>query len=362
MGQHCPCASVRDRSGALFGSPPLQHAHRIRLDVAIEDSPTSDNLLVFRSNFKGFHKVDNVSQLYSFEKVIGAGVFGKVYEATHLAARQKCALKVISKARMSEDRVHEDLLKQELAALERISHPYIVRVMDLFEDDQSIYVALELLPHGNLIQVLSKIRKCGASFTERDAANLVWQMLLAVSYVHEAGMIHRDIKMENVMVDMRPSKGDPNSADMVCKLSDFGFACMADTVDDHLSCGTPLYMAPEMIEANGYDQKVDIWSLGVIVFAMLTSTFPFNARNKQLIFAQILSKKTEPAYGLLEKYWDGGQLVKDFVRRCLDKNPRSRWSAQELLEHPWLQAMVDETHLDNVQLVDTGLALFKFKS
>mmetsp|Transcript_4814 Transcript_4814/g.6364 ORF Transcript_4814/g.6364 Transcript_4814/m.6364 type:complete len:108 (+) Transcript_4814:527-850(+) len=107
-------------------------------------------------------------------------------------------------------------------------------------------------------------------------------MLLAVNYVHEEGLIHRDIKMENVMVDLQPSSGETASADIVCKLSDFGFACMAGQSKDEeqLSCGTPLYMAPEMIEANGYDQKVDVWSLGVIVFAMLTSTFPFNARNK----------------------------------------------------------------------------------
>ena len=110
---------------------------------------------------------------------------------------------------------------------------------------------------------------------------------MAISYVHKAGVIHRDIKLENVMVDLQPTKGEPTVADIVCKLTDFGFACL-DTPgleEPNISCGTPVYMAPEMVKGGSYDQKVDIWSLGCIVFAILTSQFPFNARNKQLIFA-----------------------------------------------------------------------------
>ena len=100
-------------------------------------------------------------------------------------------------------------------------------------------------------------------------------MLLAISYMHKTGLIHRDLKMENIMIDLRKSN-EPSMADIICKLSDFGFACLAETTsDENMLCGTPKYMAPEMVAGKQYDQKVDIWSLGVIVFAMLTSTFPF---------------------------------------------------------------------------------------
>ena len=150
---------------------------------------------------------------------------------------------------MQKDPVLASLLKQELAVLERVSHPYIVRVLDLFEDNQFIYVAQELLPQGNLLQVLTKIKRAGASFTERDVASLVRQMLLAVSYVHEAGLIHRDLKMENVMVDLQPTRGESTMTDIVCKITDFGFACLAQPGlrENNITCGTPIYMAPEMI-------------------------------------------------------------------------------------------------------------------
>ena len=133
-----------------------------------------ETILSYKSSFKGFHKVDNLKTLYKIEDMIGAGQYGKVYKATHLGANVQVALKIIEKKKMEANPVLSQLLKQELAVLERVSHPYIVRVLDLFEDSHYIYVAQELLPHGNLLQVLTKIRRLGASFTERDAASLVW--------------------------------------------------------------------------------------------------------------------------------------------------------------------------------------------
>lgn len=143
-------------------------------------------------------------------------------------------------------------MKTELEILEQIGHPYIVRVLDLFEDDENIYVAQELLPEGNLQQFLRRVSAKRRTFREKDAANMVWQIMLAVRYVHEAGMIHRDLKMENIMVDMTP-QGDGTS-DIVCKLTDFGFACVMEPGSNiNLVLGTPYYMAPEMVEHENYD-------------------------------------------------------------------------------------------------------------
>ena len=167
-------------------------------------------------------------------------------------------------------------------------------------------------------------------FTERDAANLVWQILLAVHYIHEAGLIHRDLKMENIMVEMT-SNGD-GSSNIVCKVTDFGFACVIEPGSNlSLTVGTPLYMAPEIVKGQEYGQKVDIWSLGVIVYVMLTSQFPYNARKKELIYQKVASRKEHPSYTPLDRYYEDGRPAKDFIVRCLEKDPKKRWSTSQLL-------------------------------
>ena len=93
-------------------------------------------------------------------------------------------------------------MKSELKVMEEIAHPYVCRVLDLCEDSQNYYIALELIPHGNLLQVLSQICKQRLSFTERDAASMIYQILLAVSYFHSINLVHRDLKLENIMVDV----------------------------------------------------------------------------------------------------------------------------------------------------------------
>ena len=188
-------------------------------------------------------------------------------------------------------------MKQELEVLEKINHPYVVRTLDLCEDESNIYVVLEMLPQGNLAEVLTRITKRGIQMKERDMANLVWQILLAVRYVHEAGLIHRDIKIENIMVEVLPI-AEERMSEIICKLSDFGFACVIEPGTNlNLTLGSPLYMAPEVIKGEEYDQKVDIWSLGVIAYFILTGgNFPFDGRSKKLVYANITNPDKKPYY------------------------------------------------------------------
>lgn len=106
-----------------------------------------------------------------------------------------------------------------------------------------------MLPTGNLGEVLTKISKKGIQLQERDMANLVWQMLLGIRYIHETGLIHRDIKIENIMVEFMPKKKWETTCEMICKLTDFGFACVIEPGSNlNLTLGSPLYMAPEVID------------------------------------------------------------------------------------------------------------------
>ena len=124
---------------------------------------------------------------------------------------------------MAEDKVYEELMKQELEVLEKLEHPHIVRVLDLCEDEDNIFIALELINHGNLLEVISKIKEKKIGFKERNAADIVYQLLLAINYIHKSNVIHRDLKLENIMVDMQQT--DDSQCELICKITDFGFAC-----------------------------------------------------------------------------------------------------------------------------------------
>ena len=170
-------------------------------------------------------------------------------------------------------------MKQELETLDKFEHPHIVRVIDLCEDNQNIYIVSELMRHGTLTQMLTKIQETRASFTEKDCANLVYQMIIAVNFLHKQDVIHRDLKLDNIMVDLE--RIDDHSTTMICKVTDFGFAKTMDRdKKETLSLGTPLYMAPELVTRRPYDSKVDIWALGVITHIILTGIPPHNGRGK----------------------------------------------------------------------------------
>ena len=140
------------------------------------------------------------------------------------------------------------MLSQEIELLTLLEHPHLVRALGLCEDEETIYVAFELLTSGNLAEVLKKIRDSQIPFTEADAANLIRQILLALTYLHstEVNVVHRDMKLENIMVDIE-KLGD-GSSKLVCKITDFGFAVALDpSGKETLALGTPTYMAPEIV-------------------------------------------------------------------------------------------------------------------
>ena len=210
-----------------------------------------------------------------------------------------CAIKSISKAKLKQHSVYQDLMWQELETLDKMEHPHIVRVLDLCEDFDNIYVVLELMRHGTLTQMLAKIQETKASFTERDCASLVYQMLISINFLHNQNVVHRDLKLDNIMVDIE--RIDDNQTKMVCKITDFGFAKALDPDQEETLClGTPLYMAPELVLKKPYGKSVDIWALGVIAHIILTGIPPHNGRTKQTIFDSICN--LEPKLNLLTKY------------------------------------------------------------
>ena len=151
--------------------------------------------------------------------------------------------------------------------------------------------------------------------------------------MHKQGVVHRDLKMENVMVDIEVNRR--GEAELVCKITDFGLATVLkhnETSHDRL--GTPMYMAPEIFNGKNYDEKVDTWALGVLAFILLSGgQFPFTGRTTNQLVNSI--RRSSPDLSFMERYSEPGKL-NDFIMKCLDPNPKTRFNAEQLLQHEWL--------------------------
>lgn len=207
--------------------------------------------------------------------------------------------------------------------LSQIDHPNIVKCREVFEDAEHIYIVLDLLSGGELFQrVVDK-----KVFTEKDAADIIRPIIDAVRYCHDLDVAHRDLKLENILYENKDE-------DAMVKITDFSLAkIIPDDVFAITACGTPGYIAPEILEGQGYGKEVDYWSIGVILYTLLCGLPPFNEEQNAYLFEKI--KKAE--YGFPSPQWDHvSDLAKDLISKLLVTEPENRLSADEILEHPWL--------------------------
>ena len=217
-----------------------------------------------------------------------------------------------------------------------------MRIYEIMEDDKFYYIISELLEGGELYDRIIRKKR----FSERDAAVIIHQILLALNYMHQRQIVHRDIKPENILFE----KADQNES--LIKITDFGFANFLDPNEESLTdtLGSPLYMAPEIVKKVKYNTKVDIWSLGVLTYIMLSGKPPFNGKTKEEIFLQLLSQTIQYSDPIWSKL--SNQAV-NFVKSCLTRDQRFRPSADELLNHEWIQSNltnedIEVEHLEEI--------------
>ena len=250
---------------------------------------------------------------------IGVGGFGKVYKVKHKVSRNVYAIKVISKAKIIENNLC-DQMRLEVRIMYSLNHEHIIKLCNHFEDDDHFYLVVEYAPKGHLY---AKLKLMGR-FPERAAAQHMREVISAVQYLHSTSppIIHRDIKPENVLLDSKER----------AKLCDFGWSNFFNPDSKRMTyCGTPEYLAPEMIEKKGHDQSIDLWNLGVLLFELLTGKPPFEGSNQRELFSNILKLKiTFPK--------DFPALAKDLVQKLLKANPKERILLESALEHPWFKA------------------------
>jgi len=270
--------------------------------------------------------------------VLGQGAFGLVRMCTHTATKKEFAIKIMTKKQIEKQKIYVQLLQNELSILGSKSHPNIIRIIDLLEDDENFYVVSEVVHGGELFKRLTKLE----SFSEGQGADIIHQIMLGLNYLHKQSITHRDIKLENILL----VSNDIDNFEI--KIADLGFAQQFDKETGlDLVLGTPLYMAPELVLNKKYTEKVDVWSLGIITYQLLSGRTPFDASKIKKINYNIINKEIK----FPEKYWSGiSQAAKDFILKCLERNQETRPSIAELFDHPWISVVQPEQANEDMQL------------
>eukprot|EP01065_Artemidia_motanka_P002037 TRINITY_DN10938_c0_g1_i1.p1 TRINITY_DN10938_c0_g1~~TRINITY_DN10938_c0_g1_i1.p1 ORF type:complete len:649 (+),score=142.50 TRINITY_DN10938_c0_g1_i1:120-1949(+) len=277
-----------------------------------------------------------VAREYKMCQQLGTGNFATVRLGVHHKTGEQVAVKVVDKRKLLIDHDFSvERLLEEVRMLRRLSHPHVVSIKDYFDDSAGyLCIVLELVRGGDFLDYMVNSLK----FTESESTTLFVQMLEALLYLHSKGIAHRDLKPENVLVDMRdgfkpgpvPAKQAGLSklqlpvSQTILKLADFGLAKWTGERSVMLTyCGTPMYIAPEIQRGAGYTKLVDVWSMGIILFIMVTGVPPKNPHKR--------------GWELPEAYFASlsGNL-KDFVKRLLVPDPAGRICMADICAHPWL--------------------------
>ncbi|XP_076359550.1 serine/threonine-protein kinase DCLK1-like isoform X1 [Tachypleus tridentatus] len=270
-----------------------------------------------------------ITQLYDVGRLIGDGNFAVVHHCIEKVTQKEFALKIIDKTKCAGK---EHLIASEVAIMRRVKHPNIVHLHEEFDVDNELYLVMELVKGGDLFDAIASATK----YTERDASGMVYNLASALLYLHCMNIVHRDIKPENLLVV------EHEDSSKSLKLGDFGLAVEAKE-PLFVVCGTPTYVAPEILAETGYGLKVDIWAAGVITYILLSGFPPFvsETNDQDELFDQILAGKFE----FTSPFWDDiSDSAKELISNMLQVDPQSRFSASQVLEHPWVAA---DTARDN---------------
>ncbi|XP_004635357.1 serine/threonine-protein kinase DCLK3 [Octodon degus] len=264
----------------------------------------------------------DVEKHYETGRVIGDGNFAVVKECRHRETRQVYAMKIIDKSKLKGK---EDIIDSEILIIQSLSHPNIVKLHEVYEMEMEIYLIMEYVQGGDLFDAIIESVK----FPEPEAALLIMDLCKALVHMHDKNIVHRDLKPENLLVQLNEDKST------TLKLADFGLA--KHVVRPIFTvCGTPTYVAPEILSEKGYGLEVDMWAAGVILYILLCGFPPFRSpeRDQDELFNIIQLGHFE----FLAPYWDNiSDAAKDLVSRLLVVDPKKRYTAHQVLQHPWIE-------------------------
>ena len=255
---------------------------------------------------------------FTITKELGSGSFGRVYLVTHKKTKANYAIKAIDKRNKSNIE-EKPYFRREVEVMYKIHHPNVVKLYSHFEDNNYCYFIMEYIAKGNMFGLIPQDKK--KRISTQLVASLMKDIISAVYFLHNMNppIIHRDIKPENVLL----------ADNFIAKLTDFGWSNYIQEDEKRTTvCGTPIYLAPEIIKEQGHDERVDIWCIGVLLFELITGEVPFKGNNLELLKNNILHLKIE---------WpkEMNPDAKDLISKLLRLDPSERLPLEDILEHPF---------------------------
>ncbi|CDW84463.1 protein kinase domain containing protein [Stylonychia lemnae] len=279
---------------------------------------------------------ENIHKVYEFQKLIGEGSYGVVHMAVDKKSLgQARAIKSIKKLKESQ-------FLNEYDSLSQMDHPNIVKLHQVYQDENDYHLDMSFCNGGDLSSYLKNLQ---GSIKEETCAKIVYQVLKAVSYIHKKGFAHRDIKAENILIQYQ----DCN--DISIQICDFGFCSRIDMKEDSKDLkrlnsfkkmvGSPYYIAPEVIK-QAYNEKCDMWSIGILLYFMVTQTFPFLGQCTD----DVLESITKGGLVFKQTLWSNySKDLQDLIKKLVTKSPIIRLSADDALDHPFFSQIKNDSDI-----------------
>ncbi|KXS10155.1 Pkinase-domain-containing protein [Gonapodya prolifera JEL478] len=279
---------------------------------------------------------------YQIGEIVGKGAYGVVKEAIHIPTKRKVAIKVIEKSTLAKERKNFSHVQAEFGILSSVKHPNVIQFLDWFETKTKYYLVYELASGGELFRrIVSQ-----GHFSERECVVIISTILNSIVYLHSHNLVHRDLKPENLLFK-------DSSEDSSIVIVDFGVAklvCDAESEGNRFCktfTGSPAYMAPEVIDRKKYGKPVDVWSVGVIAFVLLSGRSPWGERiGVNEIYRKIAEGKTDFAPAIWSRISPAAQ---DFCASLMQLDPDARPTAHEALHHPWLEKLCPKGYIEYIE-------------
>ncbi|KAK4057970.1 hypothetical protein OIO90_001189 [Microbotryomycetes sp. JL221] len=296
--------------------------------------PSNSGTTNLRAKSFGFEEADQsgIKQAYELREQIGKGSFASVYKGVQKSTGKLVAIKKINKARFASNPKTLEMFAREVEIMKDLDHKFCVKCMDSYEDADRIWLVLEYIDGGDLLEYV--IQHHGLK--EHETREIALMVCEAVAYLHSKGVAHRDLKPENLLL----TRGNRP----LCKVTDFGLAKMVDNNTKlKTMCGTPTYLAPEVVlkkDADAaYGPAVDAWSIGIILYACLTNTTPFDESESTPLPQRVAERRVDMT---AVREVGASEMAIDFISKLLINDPNNRLSVHDALKHPWLVTKVRE--------------------
>jgi len=273
---------------------------------------------------------EDVETVYEILEDIGSGQYAQVFKAVKRYEDDETAYAVKCIDRKDTGADFQSVTDKEIEIMKAIDHPNCVSLFEIYQTDVQVQLVMELLEGRDLFERIM-IRK---KYTEANSKALMKQVCDGVKYLHEQKIIHRDLKPENILL-VKDDKSAADDADTDCKVADFGLSkVFPEGVEvTQTICGTPGYVAPEILNRQPYGVKIDVWSIGVIAYITLCGFPPFPLD----MTANAVTKVKNAEFSFPEPHWDGiSDEAKDFISKLIVVDVEERLSMEDVVAHPWL--------------------------